>query len=142
MIAIVDILAAAVFGVAVATVFEGRWGVLIAVTPLLGALHGVLFLLPMPDAQTSMTAVQAVTAQLADPWLAVAAMVASGTGSVVAAFMLHQSRLAQQQPFWLPDMDGPNPGRRVRRSPDLMSRVERLPKSHTRRLVEEGYRGD
>lgn len=140
MIAIFDIFAAAVFGVAVATLFEGRWGPLLIATPLLGLLHGVLFLIPSDVVQAAAPNTPiAIVAQLADPWLLIAAMVASATGSSLTAAMLLQSRRVDDKPFWLPDMDRPGPRRGGRAAPDLMSRVERLPKAHTRRLVEEGY---
>lgn len=140
MIAIFDIFAAAVFGVAVATLFEGRWGPLLIATPLLGLLHGVLFLIPPEVIQAAApNSPLSIVAQLADPWLLVAAVVASATGSALTAAMLLQSRRAEDKPFWLPDMDRPGPRKVGRAAPDLMSRVEQLPKAHTRRLVEEGY---
>lgn len=139
MIAIVDIVLAAAIGVALATLFEGRWGPLLVAPPLLGVLHAVLILLPDEVLESDKAAAFLhILAQLDDPWLLVAVIVASASGSVFTAMMLAQSRESKTPAFWLPDMDQPKTVSR-RQVSALVERVERAAPGRARRLVEEGY---
>jgi hypothetical protein len=141
MIAVLDILLAAVFGVAVATLFEGRWGPILIATPLFGLVQGAFLLIPA-DALVAMGLAGpwlALATQLSDYWLLIAAMVACATGSVLTAAMLgHSRQFRDTGAFWLPDMDRPAAGGHAR-APDLSARVGRFAPDRTRKLVEEGY---
>lgn len=138
MIAIVDIIFAAGIGVAMATLFEGRWGPLLVAPPLLGLIHAVLLLIPRASLEADTApAWLHVAAQLGDPWLIAAVIVASATGSIVAAMMLGQSRAGAEPSFWLPDMERPRST--SPRTVSLDGRVDRAVSGKTRRLVQEGY---
>ena len=144
VITTIYIVVTAMIGIAAGTLFERRWWLTVAATPLAGLVHGLLFLVApgMESGPASPWSLAAVVRSLTDPLLLATGLVAAATGSAVTAAMLSQSRKSTAGEFWLPDMEpaAKPPAAHGRRGADrLQSRIDHLPAARTRTPVEAGY---